>query len=346
MSNVVLLNPTQHEKTMLQAKRMIERAIKKGRKSFMLWGLPGIGKTSVVYQIGAAWNWKVIEYKTNTREPVDARGVPGIDKANGTTKWYVPDELPRVERDGEYGILLVDEINTGTIQMMAVMMGLAQERKVGDYRLPDGWIVIATGNDVKHKAAARAMPTALRNRFAHIYIKPDVDSVATYWNSIGVPGELIAFIRLRREDVLHIMPKGDENAYPTPRSLEQCKLYIDEDEDIRMDLFAMEIGDACAAELDGFVKFYHSIATLDAIIKDPQGTDVPSERSLMYVTCTGLGRMATRKNFDNILAYAQRLPREYEELIVADATERDESLKNTKAYVAYTVRNQDLHIHQ
>src|SRR5262245_55463527 len=114
----------------------------------MLWGAPGIGKSSIVHQLGARTGRKVIEFRTNIREPVDVRGVPVADHATGTTKWFVPSELPQVERDGEEGYLFIDEINSGTLQMMAVMMGLVLEHKVGDYVLPQGWRIIAAGNRV------------------------------------------------------------------------------------------------------------------------------------------------------------------------------------------------------
>ena len=90
--------------------------------------------------------------------------------------WYVPDELPRVERDGEFGYLFLDEINTGSPQMMAVMMQLVLDRKVGEYTLPPGWRIIAAGNRVSDRAAAQRMPTALRNRFAHIFCVPSVEA--------------------------------------------------------------------------------------------------------------------------------------------------------------------------
>src|SRR5262245_2567699 len=101
------------------------------RDSVMLWGTFGIGKSSIVYQLAEAeYDGNMIEFRTNIREPVDVRGVPVADMENGTTRWFVPDELPREDRDGKRGILFVDEINTGTLQMMAVMMGLILDKKV------------------------------------------------------------------------------------------------------------------------------------------------------------------------------------------------------------------------
>ena len=38
---------------------------------------------------------KVIDLRLNIREPVDLRGIPVPDLETGTTRWLVPDELPR-----------------------------------------------------------------------------------------------------------------------------------------------------------------------------------------------------------------------------------------------------------
>lgn len=109
-----------------------------------------------------------------------------------------------------------------------------------------------------------------------------------------------------------------------------------------MRLFASHIGDAVAAELDGFIELYRSLGSLDDIVNDPDNAQLPTESSIRFAVCTGLGRIATRKNFSNVIRYAKRLPRESEVLVVTDATGRDKTLKNVAAYGQWAVANQDL----
>jgi hypothetical protein len=307
----------------------------------MLWGLPGIGKSDIVHQLGARTNRKVIEFHAGLREPVDLRGVPVPDTASGTTKWFTPDELPQVERDGAEGYFFADEINQANPQMQAVLAGLILYGRIGDYQLPPGWRVVAAGNRVGDRAAAQRMPTHLRNRFAHLFITPDVEAWAKWANKNGVRPEIVAFVRLRRE-LIHQMPKGDENAFPTPRSLTKSGKHVDAHPAFRQKLFAAHIGDAAAGELEGFIQLYRSIGTLDGIIADPQGATVPTEPSIRYAVVTGLGRLATRKTFPAIVTYAKRLPRESQILVVHDATERDPALKNTPTYGEWAVEHADL----
>jgi hypothetical protein len=185
------------------------------------------------------------------------------------------------------------------------------------------------------------MPTALRNRFAHFHIVPDYAAWRVWAVANNVAPELIAFLHLR-QDFLHMMPKGDENAFPTPRSLVKASKYVDEDKEDRMAMFAAHIGDAVAAEFDGFIDLYKTFGGLDQIIANPKTAALPNESSIRYAVCVGLARMATRKTLPSIIEYAERLPRESQILVVTDATTRDESLKNTQVYGAWSVKNQDI----
>jgi hypothetical protein len=257
------------------------------------------------------------------------------------TRWLVPDELPRVERDGEFGYLFLDEINTASPQMMAVLMQLVLDRKVGDYVLPPGWQVIAAGNRVSDRAAAQRMPTALRNRFAHLFVAPDVNSWVNWANVNGVAPEMVAFIRLRRE-LIHRMPRGDENAFPTPRSLTKAAKYVGvQSVAMRQKLFAAHVGADVAGELNGFIELYQSLGSLEDIVASPTTARVPTEASQLYAVCTGLGRLANRANFAKIAQYCERLDRERQVLLMHDATVREPKLKETAAYSKWAVDHQD-----
>src|SRR5262245_46469619 len=121
-----------------EAAELLEIMLIEGDRVF-LHGKPGIGKTEITHQVGAKLGWKVIEFHASLREPVDVRGVPHTDPVTKTTVWYVPDELPRVERDGEFGILFLDEFNQASPQMQSALGGLVLYGTIGDYHLPKGW---------------------------------------------------------------------------------------------------------------------------------------------------------------------------------------------------------------
>jgi hypothetical protein len=340
MTNTAIVPSTDIPVAMDEAAELLEAYLDAGDNVF-LWGAPGIGKTDLGRQLATKKTRPMIEFHAALRDTVDLRGIPVADLKTNTTKWLVPDELPREDRDGPDGYLFCDEYNQASPQMQAVLGGLILYGTVGDYRLPPGWRVIAAGNRMADRASAQRMPTQARNRFAHITCVPTVDSWVKWANTNDIAPELVAFVRFRREEILHRMPRGDENAFPTPRSLAKCSKYVAvANVALRQKLFAGLIGADVAGELNGFIQLYQSIGSLDAIIKNPSKAPIPTDRSQLYATCTGLARMATRANFANVCKYADRLTGDYPLLLVHDAVTRDASLKNTAAYGDWAVNHQ------
>lgn len=332
-------NPLIFREVTIARAAVLCRALIKKRHSVHLWGAPGIGKSDVTRWLAKDLGWNLIEFRANLRETVDLRGIPVADPVTGVTRWLVPDELPRVDRDGPNGILFLDELNTASPQMQAALFQLVLERKLGDYVLPEGWVIVAAGNRVTDRAAAQRMPTALRNRFAHIYVVADVDAWAKWAVVNDVAPEMVAFVRFRRE-LIHRMPAGDENAFATPRSLTRAAEFVDAPIEVRRDLIAAHVGDDVATEIEGFLQLYASLGSLEDIVANPDKAKVPTEPSQRYAVCTGLARLATRKNFPQIMKYANRLDGEGQVLLVHDATVRDAKLKETACYSSWAVKNQ------
>lgn len=311
----------------------------KGDIPAFLWGKPGVGKSQIIRQIAADLGWKVIDFRASTRDPVALMGLP--DTGGDTTRWKVPDEFPQVERDGEHGILFLDELNAAAPSMQAAMFGLVLDRKVGDYTLPKGWRVIAAGNRQADGAAAQRMPTALANRFAHIDVDEDVDTTAEHFNKIGVSPIVTAFLRFRPA-LLHKMAR-DDRAFPSPRSWEQAAKVVDLPSPLRSQAITAIVGEGAAAEIEGFIRVYHGLPSLDLVLSDPHNTKVPDDVAARFAISTGLARKVDERTFENGMTYIRRIPaREFEILFTTDAVRRDPKLSHTNTFVQWATRNQDV----
>lgn len=309
-----------------------------------MWGPPGVGKSAVLQQIASDRGWKVIDFRASTRDSVALMGLPDI--SGDTTKWKVPDEFPQVDRDGEEGILFLDELNAAPPSMMAAMFGLVLDRKVGDYVMPAGWRVVAAGNRQSDRAAAQRMPSALANRFAHIDVDADTsgghDNVhIEHFNKIGVDPQLIAFLRFRPA-LIHNMPKNDERAFPTPRSWEQAAKILNLPTALRLQGVSAIVGEGAAAELEGFLRVYQNLPSLDLVLANPNSAPIPEDPAARFAISAGLARKVDERSFDNGMAYMQRLPREFEIMMCVDAVRREKKLSHTQAFVDWAHRNQDL----
>lgn len=327
--------------TLKTAAKLLEAYILADTPTF-IWGPPGLGKSDVVRQTASKLQYNLKDIRLSLRDPVDLRGLPLVDGKTDTTRWLAPDELPQVERDGETGILFLDEANTANQATQSAAMCLVLDRKLGEYTLPKGWVPVAAGNRLADRAAANRVGTALKNRFAHIEVGVDVEAWCDWANRVQLSPMAIAFIRFRPA-MLHIMPAGDENSFPTPRAWAQAAKFMDADESVRQSLVAGLVGDGPASEFEGFARVYSRLPDLEDVMRNPTRAKVPDtkEPAVSFAVASALAAYADKASFENILVYAQRLPKEFETLIALDAVKRDATLMRTKAYTTWAVRNAD-----
>lgn len=307
-----------------------------------LWGAPGIGKSDMVASVAASMGLPLIDLRATLLDPVDLRGLPMV--ADGAAAWARPDFLPYAPRDGESGILFLDELNAAPASTQAACFQLVLNRRVGEYQLPAGWRIVAAGNRASDRAAAQRMPSALANRFAHLDCEADLDAWCAWADRADVAPLVVAFLRFRPE-LLHKMPDGEARAFPTPRAWAQVGKVADAPDDLRLSLVQGLVGDAAAVEFEGFARIYKSLPSIASILNNPTGAPVPSDPAGRYAVTSGLARaIRDDDTFRRALSYVERLTREFSILLATAATGRDARLKETGTFVHWAIRNQDVTI--
>ena len=192
------------------------RVMFKANLPVMLWGPPGVGKSQIVHQTGATMNGKVIDLRMAQFDPVDLRGIP-FKGEDGRTMWAPPGVFPIAERDGEEGVLFLDELNSAPPAVQAAGYQLVLDRALGEYHMPPGWRVVAAGNRETDRGVAYRMPTPLANRFAHFEVVVDLQDWVVWANGAGIRPEIVAFVRWRPEYLHRVRPNklGEGVSYPT-----------------------------------------------------------------------------------------------------------------------------------
>jgi MoxR-like ATPase len=276
--------------------------------STMIWGPPGIGKSSIVAQVAAAYGLACIDLRLSQLAPTDLRGLP-VAK-DGRSHWFPPEFLPS---DGA-GVLFLDEINMAPPTMQGMAQQLILDRKVGNYTVPDGWFIWAAGNREEDRAAVFDMPAPLANRFLHVEVTPSFDDFKAYALARGIHEHIVAFLSFRPE-LLH---RSDalQPAWPSPRSWEMAsQLHA-----IELDV-AAAVGAAATAEFTAFVSLYRQLPDLDRIMGgDGDEIAFPEEPSVRYATTIGLTARATSAEAGyNALRWLTRVAaNEWVQLFAAD----------------------------
>lgn len=309
----------------------------------MIWGPSGLGKTQVAKQIAKKAKLKLIDWRTNLRDPVDARGLPVPDMKAMSTSWLRPDDLPFVgSKHGKEGVLLFDEINTGSPAMQNVCLQLVLERRVGEHILEPGWKIIATGNRAKDRGSINRMGAPLKNRFAHFEVEPDIESFISYGIENKLDPRLLAFLRFRK-DFLHMPPVNDDtNAFASPRQWEVANKYVNQPRDIRPVIIESLVGKNPAVEFEGFLRVYHELPSFSDVVNGSNTAVVPKEPAARFAVSMMLAREVTSKTFGPVVSYAKRLGREMEAVTIMDSTRHHPLLMNTVAYSNWAIENQDI----
>ncbi len=280
------------------------------RWSVMLWGPPGIGKSSVVAQVAASHGLALVDVRLSQLAPTDLRGLP--IPVEGITRWAPPEFLPRAGR----GVLLLDEINLAPPAVQGVAQQLVLDRRVGSYTVPDGWFVWAAGNRKEDHAAVFDMPRPLSNRFLHLDVAPDLDAFRAYAAAKGLHERIVAFLSFR-PTLLHRID-AQRPAWPSPRSWEMADALLRAGLDL-----APAVGAPAATEFEAFCRVYASLPDLAAILRGDDTVEAPDETSARYATVLALALRCDGPGAVHALRWVTRAyPAEWTQLFLHAALEQ------------------------
>ncbi|MBP9684409.1 MAG: AAA family ATPase [Rhodoferax sp.] len=296
----------------------------------MLWGPPGVGKSQIVAQIGRRHQVPVIDIRLSQMEPSDLRGIPF--RVGDLVQWAVPAMLPDAQRHGPHGVLFLDEITSAPPAVSAAAYQLILDRRLGDYHIPDGWVIFAAGNRQGDRGVTYAMPAPLANRFSHFEVVVNLDDWVVWAYASGIDERLIAFLRFKPEllfafDAARTL--AGEMAFPSPRSWEfahRALQKFDQTPDLLTAALCACVGHAAGVECAAFIDSLERLPDLDAIVAG-QEVAVPTELDLQYAVAAALagralrakGQVQSKQVWGHILNYAQRLPlKEMGVMLVSD----------------------------
>ena len=327
------------------------------KEPLFIWGPPGVGKSDVVRQVAEHFQkqyggdnlfnpydhetFGLIDLRAILLDPVDLRGLPHIN-GDKRAHWAIPDFLPRVGR----GILFVDEINAAPPLVQAALYQLILDRRLGEYFLPDGWVVMAAGNREGDRAVTHRMPSALANRFMHIEFMTSVDDWCKWAYQHDIATEIISAVRFCGMDLLYnFNPQKNLKAFPTPRSIAKSSKIFQNvgNESLRNKLIEGTIGKEASITLYAHVSTHMDLPSMADIMSDPENAPLPSEPSAIYATIVAMARQAKKATFANLYQYSKRLSEEFTVLFVKDAVSVSPEVIRTKEYVSdFAVKFADL----
>ena len=176
-----------------------------------IWGAPGIGKSSLVEQFAEAVGLPCVSLLGSQLAPEDIIGIPQIQDEVST---FLPPKM--IARKEPY-CLFLDELNACTQEVQKAFYSLIHEKRIGEYHLPAGSVVIGAGNRAQDGAIVKTMSSALINRMFHVQLAVDVKQWLAWGYENGLHPWVLDYIT-QRPDHLFSQPPKTEEPYSTPRS--------------------------------------------------------------------------------------------------------------------------------
>lgn len=257
------------------------------RTPAFVWGTMGIGKSQAVKQLAKdiAKDSKLefhdnevdgdksfcfIDVRISQLEPSDLRGLPTVE--DGKTRWLPPSWLPQSSKSK--GILFFDELNLAPPSIQAAAYQLILDRRLGEYKLPEGWVIISAGNTSDDRANIFDLPAPLANRFIHIELEIPTKEEWNEWAlKNNIHGSITSFLELKPSFLYTFSRKAKDKSFATPRTWEYVNRLLRGAEKVNLEevetLVAAAVGEGIATEYCAFLRLQKQI-NLAEILDNPE----------------------------------------------------------------------------
>ena len=293
--------------------------------SFFLWGTFGIGKSFIIREackrVAMAMSLKFSEDLADAADDTfvfsvvnlhqfdaaEFKGLPVPDYDKKITTFFTTGALPTKG----YGFIFFDEVNLAPPLVQASSYSLSLDRKLGDYRLPDGWMVAMAGNTFADRAHVQEMALPLKNRLDHLELKtPDVKGWTegfAYANNIN---PIIINFLLFKEDCLHNYDPEDQEevtVVATPRTWALASKLIEgvESPSLIADLMATYVGSTIAKQVEAFAESMLTVKIHDCFTTGVLPYDKVAFKQKPDITYAFIGSICSYYNKNMTEAYTK-----------------------------------------
>lgn len=318
-------------------KSLIVERFKAGiKRPLLIEASPGVGKTQIAAQAAKELGVAFKAIHAPLMQPEDY-GFPVISADKSDVRFIVSrDKFPIVGSDcPETGILLIDELSQCDNASQKTLANLLQEREIHGQQLKPEWLIVATGNRASDRAGANRLLSHLSDRVTHITMDCSLDDWCDWALANGIKTEVTSFIRFRPE----LLNKFDaqQDVFPTPRSWAEgvSQSLGQVTSALEFEVFKGDVGEGAAAEFTAFLKIYRELPTIEEIVRAPNKTKVPKDPATQYAVIGALSAHTTEMNFEPIMEYVDRLPKEFSVLYLRDAIRRCPKIQDTKCFIAW-----------
>lgn len=321
------------------------------KRTVLVEGENGIGKTALFHMLK-----RMPQFKDHIAvDPIDCTQLsdgsvwmPDIDREMGVSR-ELPNERFGVGKDNQRGVkgskpvlMFFDEIAKAPQFIKNVIAPVVYERRVGNYHLVEGSIVVGATNMTVEGLGDSIQPH-LRTRLIKVRLaKPTADEWILWAQDNDISPSVIAFVKmhpwmmdsfldyqaggkfagknLAKDNPSIFNPAVVQDGYFNPRSAHAASDIVKrssglDDEALNAALCGT-IGETAAEALAAFVRFERAMPVFERVVADPLNTPIDDNPSAQLVQIFNfINRVSTREEAAAVTHYVRRMRKEMQTLM-------------------------------
>lgn len=270
-----------------------EQFIEGNKRPIFGLGKGGIGKTESIMELAKTMGIGYIDIRLLMYSEVDLKGIPYPNERHTATVWLQNDILPKEDRDGKTGILVLDEITSVARSVRTAAYQLLNERRLGEYVLPDGWMIVCLGNGEEDGGDFQGMEGNFANRCSIFNVAPNLDAWKDWAYRSGINYLVLGYVSWRPSDLHTYDPNNEtEMLFASPRSWKAVSDVLNskgfnKDDDLTNLRIISNVGSRVGNQFISFCRYKDSAVEPSDIIA---GKRVPQirEMEVLFMTMQGV----------------------------------------------------------
>ena len=135
------------------------------------------------------------------------RGWDLVEGARTEMSYAPPAWVPTEEGPG---IIIFDDANRASVRILKGIMQLIQDYRTIGWSIPDGWMIVCTGNPDNNNYIVASQDDAMITRMKHITMNPSVEQWCEWARSVNIDDRGISFL-LKNPEMIYPKKDADGN---------------------------------------------------------------------------------------------------------------------------------------
>lgn len=298
----------------------------------ILRGQPGIGKSSVLKQLGKLYPNHHLAYIDCATMDLGDLAMPVVDKVKMVTN-YAPNARFMLEQDSDRPIIfMLDELGKAAGPIINMLLPTVQERRLGDRHFPAGSLGFVTTNldtdNIGDRIPAHAynrmdelvvrMPTgeewvygwAAENGVDEAVLVTALEEAAFFQSYTDIPADAT-----NRNPYIFDPRLGNVRQFVSPRSLERASNIVKQrarldEQGMFMPMLAGCIGWPAAELMEARVHMKDQLPAYADIVSAPSTTKLPKGAGPQFMLAFQLAHRVKREELNPVIEYTARLEQE------------------------------------